>query len=144
MTAHRLSAVTSEAIAYRRIISERQRKEDEFMLITRWSTPPKFGLSPPGNSRLAKRRSLKRLNFANSISPDANKTIQAKNDDCNTPSDSSPESNTLLCRDFERLQTHQLSNSSDENSLDAHRYDSESAFTDSSPEDLYLAKKIEY
>lgn len=144
LTAHRLSAVTSEAIAYRRIISERQRKEDEFMLITRWSTPPKFGLSPPGNSRLAKRRSLKKLNFANSISPDANITIQAKNDDCNTPTDSSPETNTLLCRDFERLQTHQLSNSSDENSLDAHRYDSESAFTDSSPEDLYLAKKIEY
>lgn len=62
---HRLSAVTSEAIAYRRIISERQNNHDH-NLITRWSTPPKFGLSPPGNSRLAKRRSLK--NKLNSLS----------------------------------------------------------------------------
>lgn len=61
---HHLSTVTSEAVAYRRIISERQNSQDEeeqsnHGIISRWSTPPKFGLSPPGNSRLAKRRSLK-------------------------------------------------------------------------------------
>lgn len=59
---HRLSTVTSEAVAYRRIISERQNSTDDsenHCIISRWSTPPKFGLSPPGNSRLAKRRSLK-------------------------------------------------------------------------------------
>jgi len=149
-SAHRLSAVTSEAIAYRRIISERQRKEEEFLLITRWSTPPKFGLSPPGNSRLAKRRSLKRLNFANSVSPDANKEMQHKlqDDECKTPTDS-PENSTLLCRDFERMQSHLTTTPTDDNSSSlspSHRYESssESAFMDSSPEDLYLAKKIEY
>ena len=48
-------------MAYRRIISERQNSHDgeQCNIITRWSTPPKFGLSPPGNSRLARRRSLK-------------------------------------------------------------------------------------
>ena len=64
--------VTSEAVTYRRIISERQNSHDgddqqqkqqdnntSQGIISRWSTPPKFGLSPPGNSRLAKRRSLK-------------------------------------------------------------------------------------
>lgn len=63
---HGLSTVTSEAVAYRRIISERQNSQEDEMtsstphgVVSRWSTPPKFGLSPPGNSRLAKRRSLK-------------------------------------------------------------------------------------
>lgn len=53
--------MTSEAVAFRRIISERQNSYDggEHMVKSRWSTPPKFGLSPPGNSKLAKRRSLK-------------------------------------------------------------------------------------
>jgi len=119
---HRLSAVTSEAIAYRRIISERMRKEEEFQLITRWSTPPKFGLSPPGNSHLAKRRSLKRLNFVNNSSPND----VSPNDDVmsvtastpvgidNTPTDESHD-NTLLCREFERRLQANMKNSTDQN-----------------------------
>lgn len=146
--AHRLSAVTSEAIAYRRIISERQRKEEEFQLITRWSTPPKFGLSPPGNSRLAKRRSLKRLNFANNISPDATDGAKelSKSDDSNSTPTDSPD-NTLLCRDFERrLKTHlSTTASSDAKTLSPKRYSEPiNAFLDSSPEDIILAKKIEF
>ena len=50
--------MTSEAVAYHRhIVSERQ--SDKHQNHTRWSTPPKFGLSPLGSSSLAKRRSMK-------------------------------------------------------------------------------------
>jgi len=64
-----LSNFASEAVAYRRIISERHASspdlhngDDADDATLRWSTPPNnkhFGLSPPGKSRLAKRRSLK-------------------------------------------------------------------------------------
>ncbi|XP_065657543.1 MAP kinase-interacting serine/threonine-protein kinase 1 isoform X2 [Hydra vulgaris] len=55
---YRLSCMASEAVAYHRhIVSER--KSDKQENHTRWSTPPKFGLSPLGNSNLAKRRSIK-------------------------------------------------------------------------------------
>jgi len=59
-TSH-LSNVLSEAVAFRRLISERQRTSDERKdgVLDRWSTPPRLGLSPPGKSSLAKRRSLK-------------------------------------------------------------------------------------
>lgn len=163
--AHRLSAVTSEAVAYRRIISERQRKEEEHQLITRWSTPPKFGLSPPGNSRLAKRRSLKKLNFDSNLTPpdnDANTTVvvggkenndTTENNDTNndTPTDSPDSPHTLLCREFERrLKTHLSSTLTNEpKCLLAHRQFSEPGtkvvgLLDSSPEDLVLAKKLEF
>jgi len=159
--AHRLSAVTSEAVAYRRIISERQRKEEEHQLITRWSTPPKFGgLSPPGNSRLAKRRSLKRLNFDTNLTPpDANTTVVGKensdtspcvnNTNNDTPTDSPDSPHTLLCREFERrLKTHLSSTLTNEpKCLSAPRYSEAPTVVgllDSSPEDLVLAKKIEF
>jgi len=159
--AHRLSAVTSEAVAYRRIISERQRKEEEHQLITRWSTPPKFGgLSPPGNSRLAKRRSLKRLNFDTNLTPpDANTTAVGKeNTDTSTcvdvtnndtPTDSPDSPHTLLCREFERrLKTHLSSTLTNEpKCLSAPRYSEAPTVVgllDSSPEDLVLAKKMEF
>lgn len=62
-----LSNFATEAVAYRRIISERHASSTEPHngddATLRWSTPPAhnkhFGLSPPGKSRLAKRRSLK-------------------------------------------------------------------------------------
>lgn len=82
--------MTSEAIAYRRIISERQNsQEDENAastphgVISRWSTPPKFGLSPPGNSRLAKRRSLKQKLSALSLT-----ALSSHNDETGANSDS--------------------------------------------------------
>jgi MAP kinase interacting serine/threonine kinase len=172
--AHRLSAVTSEAVAYRRIISERQRKEEERQVITRWSTPPKFhGLSPPGNSRLAKRRSLKRLNFNNNDDADnpttTNNTTPPAGDDHldddggggvrtlhsdsggehnDTPTDSPDSPHTLLCRDFERrLRTHLSSTLTNEpKCLSAPRFSEPTVvgLLDSSPEDLVLAKKIEF
>ena len=95
-----LSTVTSEAVAYRRIISERQKSHDEeeqnnHGIIARWSTPPKFGLSPPGNSRLAKRRSLKQKLSALSLSStnsedsiknaDSNNTTPVQSPDVGTP-----------------------------------------------------------
>jgi hypothetical protein len=141
-------------VAYRRIISERQRKEEEHQLITRWSTPPKFGLSPPGNSRLAKRRSLKRLNFDNNSSPDGNTTVVGKEnsgtcvDNNDTPTDSPDSPHTLLCREFERrLKTHLSSTLTNEpKCLSAHRFSEPTVcgLLDSSPEDLVLAKKIEF
>lgn len=88
---HRLSAVTSEAVAYRRIISERQNSTDEegehHNIISRWSTPPKFGLSPPGNSRLAKRRSLKQRLSALSLNgvSSTSHTEEGKSDSPTTP-----------------------------------------------------------
>lgn len=155
--AHRLSAVTSEAVAYRRIISERQKKEEEYQLITRWSTPPKFGLSPPGNSRLAKRRSLKKLNFDNNIiSPDNDNTEQkglcnsaGSNESSDTPTDSpdSPQ-HTLLCREFERrLKTHLSSTLTSQPKVLSQQRRSEpirGLLDDSSPEDFVLARKMEY
>jgi serine/threonine protein kinase len=156
--AHRLSAVTSEAVAYRRIISERQRKEEEHQIITRWSTPPKFGLSPPGNSKLAKRRSLKRLNFDQDLTPpDVNNTDAGKenndttnnyDDNNDTPTDSPDSPHTLLCREFERrLKTHLSSTLTNEpKCLSAPRYSEPTVvgLLDSSPEDLVLAKKMEF
>ncbi|XP_057298487.1 MAP kinase-interacting serine/threonine-protein kinase 1-like [Hydractinia symbiolongicarpus] len=97
---HRLSTVTSEAVAYRRIISERQNSSDEeHHVITRWSTPPKFGLSPPGNSRLAKRRSLK--NKLNSLSL-TNIRTENKSDSANTTPIQSPSVGAIIEQLFEK------------------------------------------
>lgn len=81
-----LSQFTSEAVAYSRIISERQTSQDATGVTLRWSTPPKFGLSPPGKSRLAKRRSLKQgLKFGSQLSLNGG-------DSPRTPSPRSPSS----------------------------------------------------
>lgn len=104
----RLSTVTSEAIAYRRIISERQNTEDnDHHIITRWSTPPKFGLSPPGKSRLAKRRSLK--NKLSSLSIDVlNNSEKYSNDSANNTPVQSPDIGFLIEEEFRKRLKHDV------------------------------------
>lgn len=104
----RLGTVTSEAIAYRRIISERQNTEDnDHHIITRWSTPPKFGLSPPGKSRLAKRRSLK--NKLSSLSIDVlSNSEKYNNDSANNTPVQSPDIGFLIEEEFRKRLKHDV------------------------------------
>jgi MAP kinase interacting serine/threonine kinase len=89
-----LSNFTSEAVAYRRIISERQSSQEQQPdgVTLRWSTPPKFGLSPPGKSRLAKRRSLKQgLKFGSQSSITESPRTPSPSSPVKLSSSSSPE-----------------------------------------------------
>ena len=103
--------MTSEAVAIRRIISERQNSwDDEPVVKSRWSTPPKFGLSPPGNSNLAKRRSLK--NKRNSLTISVTNDEKANQDSPDNTPIQSPDISLLIQEDFKkRLQINSASGS---------------------------------
>lgn len=94
--------MTSEAVAFRRIISERQNSYDggEHMVKSRWSTPPKFGLSPPGNSKLAKRRSLK--NKRNSLTIGVINDEKTRQDSPGNTPVQSPDISLLIEKDLKR------------------------------------------